>query len=105
MLTVAGLFSVILIPVFAGKDFFIIPNDNFCFLSGCCFSLQSSPSTKEIFYFSSTALNNNNTIQKQIYLWWNSRVLLTAVLTWLNVFQQTHEFSILIIDKTTYFVV
>lgn len=61
-LTVAGELRVILIPVFIGKVFFIIPNDNFCFLSGCSFSLPSSPSTKEasnilIYYLRCTEWN------------------------------------------------
>jgi len=48
ILTVAGLLRVILMPDFAGRLFFIIPNDNFGFLSGCCFSLSIPSGGKRI---------------------------------------------------------
>lgn len=53
-------------PVFDGKDFFIIPNDNFCFLSDCCLSCFSSSSITKNTIF--TYFNNLNILITKIPL-------------------------------------
>lgn len=79
-LTVAGGLRVILIPVLTGKVFFIIPKDNFGFLSGCCFS-SPSPSTNNDYYY---LINNVTRKTVQTYLWPNFLFHLIAVLTFLE---------------------